>query len=90
MRVKDPDRIRRRRKRLRLSQADLAHLVRRSQQAISLIERGDMRNISEDFALALAARLDVDWEDLFEAHEIEVGTAVTSDVHSTGGRQVSA
>lgn len=90
MRVKDPDVIRRKRKRNHLSQAELAFLVRRSQQAISLIERGEMRNISEDFALALAARLDTDWEDLFEAHEIEVGSAVTSGVHSTGKDQVPA
>lgn len=90
MRVKDPDQIRRKRKRNHLSQADLAFLVRRSQQAISLIERGEMRNISEDFALALAARLDADWEDLFEAHEIEVGSTVTSAVHSTGKDQVPA
>lgn len=84
MRVKDPAQIRRKRKRKRLSQAELAFLVKRSQQAISLIERGEMRNISEDFALLLAARLDTDWEDMFDAHEIEVGTAVTSAVHSTG------
>ncbi len=90
MRVKNPDTIRRRRKRYNLSQADLAHLVRRSQQSISLIERGEMRTISEDFALAIAARLDVDWEDLFEAHEIEVGTAVTNAVHTVGNSQVPA
>lgn len=89
MRVKSPEQIRRKRKRQHLSQAELAFLVRRSQQAISLIESGKMRNISEDFALALAARLDTDWEDLFDAHEIEVGSTVTSDVHSTG-RQVPA
>jgi transcriptional regulator with XRE-family HTH domain len=84
MRVKSPEQIRRKRKRKHLSQAELAFLVKRSQQSISLIERGEMRNISEDFALLLAARLDADWEDMFDAHEIEVGTAVTSDVHSTG------
>lgn len=85
MRVKDPDKIRRKRKLKHLSQAELAYLTKHSQQAISLIERGEMRNISEDFALLIAARLDVeDWEDLFEAHEIEVGTAVTSAVHNAG------
>jgi len=84
MRVKSPDKIRRKRKRMHLSQAELAFLVKRSQQSISLIESGKMLNISEAFALALAARLDEDWEDLFDAHEIEVGSAVTSTVHSTG------
>ncbi|UVT31583.1 immunity repressor [Mycobacterium phage Mask] len=90
MRVKDPALIRRKRKRKGFSQAELAYLAKRSQQAISLIERGEMRNISEDFALLLAARLDVDWEDLFDAHEIEVGTAVTSAVHSNGDSKASA
>lgn len=86
MRVKDPELFRRKRKRKRLSQDQLAYLTGRSQQAISLIERGEMRNISEDFAMALADRLDEDWEDLFEAHEVEVGSAVTSAVRGTGDK----
>ncbi|MGV0738180.1 helix-turn-helix transcriptional regulator [Mycobacterium syngnathidarum] len=91
MRVKSPDKIRRKRKLKHLSQAELAFLTKRSQQAISLIERGEMRNISEEFALLLAARLGVeDWEDLFEAHEIEVGSAITSAVHATGNDRASA
>lgn len=86
MRVKDPAAIRRRRKWKRFSQDELAYLVNKSQQSISLIEQGKMRTISEEFAIAIAARLDVPWEELFEAHEIEVGTAVSSDVHSDGKR----
>lgn len=82
MQVKDPARIRRWRKLRKLSQQQLAYLVNRSQQAISLIERGEMRTISEDFAIAIAARLDMPWEELFEAHEIEVGTAVTNAARS--------
>ncbi|MGW8936023.1 helix-turn-helix transcriptional regulator [Gordonia terrae] len=81
MRVKDPAAIRRRRKWKRFSQDELAYLVNRSQQSISLIERGEMRTLTEDFAIAIAARLEVPWEDLFDAHEIEVGSAVSSDVH---------
>lgn len=71
MKVKDPAQIRRWRKQRHFSQRDLAYLVRRSQTAIYAIENGKLRNIEEDFALAIAARLDVPWEDLFEAHEHE-------------------
>jgi putative transcriptional regulator len=67
MRTKDPEALRRWRNRRGLSQRDLAYLCRCSQATISLIERGEMRNLSEDLAMALAKRLDVPWEDLFEA-----------------------
>ncbi|MCK0174768.1 helix-turn-helix transcriptional regulator [Mycolicibacterium sp. F2034L] len=69
MRVTDPARIRRQRKFKRFSQRELAYLVRRTQSTIYLIETGKLRDISEDLALAIAARLDVPWEDLFEARE---------------------
>ena len=80
MRVKDPAQIRRWRKQRHFSQRDLAYLVRRSQAAIWQIENGELLNVSEDFALALAARLDVPWEDLFEAHESAALPAVPSAV----------
>lgn len=86
MQVKDPDQIRRWRKQRHYSQKQLAFLVNRSQQSLSLIERGEMRSITEDFAIALSSRLDVPWEDLFVAHEIEVGATVSSDVHSNDKR----
>lgn len=70
MQVKDGDQIRRRRKARHLSQRELAFLVRRSQNTIHLIESGKLRSISEDLALLIAARLDRDWEELFEAHEV--------------------
>lgn len=69
MHVPDGARIRRWRKQRRLTQRELAFLVRRTQSTIYLIETGRLRAISEDLALALAARLDVPWEDLFEARE---------------------
>lgn len=67
MRTKDPEALRRWRVRRGLSQRDLAYLCRCSQASISLIERGEMLNLSEDLAMTLARRLDVPWEDLFEA-----------------------
>ncbi|OLL21219.1 MULTISPECIES: helix-turn-helix transcriptional regulator [unclassified Rhodococcus (in: high G+C Gram-positive bacteria)] len=71
MRVKDGGQIRRWRKQKHFSQRELAYLVRRTQSTIYLIETGKLRSISEDLAVAIASRLDVPWEDLFEAHEIE-------------------
>lgn len=83
MRVKDPAKIRRWRVQRHYSQRDLAYLVRRSQAAIWQIENGKLRNLEEDFALAIAARLDVPWEDLFEAHEVVHMPAITSAAHRT-------
>lgn len=83
MRVKDPAKIRRWRVQRHYSQRDLAYLVRRSQAAIWQIENGKLRNLEEDFALAIAARLDVPWEDLFEAHEVVHARAVTNEMPST-------
>ena len=65
MRVRDPEALRRWRQRRGLSQRDLAYLCRCSQAAISLLERGGMRSLSEELALNLSARLQVSWEELF-------------------------
>lgn len=71
MQVKDPAMLRRWRKQRRYSQQELAFLVRRSQATIHLLETGKMKNLSEDLAIAIAARLEVPWEDLFELHEVD-------------------
>lgn len=78
MKIKDPAKIRRWRKQRHFTQRELAFLVRRSQAAIWQIEAGVLTTISEDFALAISARLDVPWEDLFEAHEAVVAPSVPS------------
>ncbi|MEW1964665.1 helix-turn-helix transcriptional regulator [Micrococcus sp. NPDC078436] len=83
MRVKDPAALRRRRKNKRFSQGDLAHLVRRSQNTISLLELGKMKTLSEDLAVAIAARLDCDWEDLFLLEEAEVAPTMRSSESRT-------
>lgn len=82
MRVKDPAKIRRWRKQRHYTQRELAFLVRRSQTAIYALETGRLPTVSEDFALAVAARLDVPWEDLFEAHESPALPAVTNGAHT--------
>lgn len=83
MRVIDPARIRRQRKFKRFSQRELAYLVRRTQSTIYLIETGKLRDVSEDLAIAIAARLDLPWEDLFEAREASSLPAVGHDSCST-------
>lgn len=90
MQVKDPGQIRRWRKQRRYSQRELAFLVRRTQSTIYLIETGKLRNVTEDLAIAIAARLDVPWEDLFIAHESAVVSDVTGGVHSSSRTQVPA
>lgn len=76
MRVKDGGQIRRWRKQKHFSQRELAYLVRRTQSTIYLIETGKLRSITEDLAVSIASRLDVPWEDLFEANEIELAPEV--------------
>lgn len=78
MRVKDPAALRRRRMNKRFSQRELAFLVRKSQNTISLLELGKQKTLTEDLAVAIAARLDCDWEDLFVLEEREVMPAVTT------------
>lgn len=81
MEVKDPAQVRRRRKFCRYTQRELAMLVRRSHTTIYKIENGQLKNITEDLAIAIAARLNVPWEDLFVAHEqiVVPGVAIVSD-----------
>lgn len=67
MRVRDPQALRNWRQRRGLSQRDLAYLCKCSQATISLLERGTLPAVSEQLALALSARLQVPWEDLFDA-----------------------
>lgn len=83
MRVKDPAKIRRWRKQRHYSQRDLAFLVRRSQNTIYLLEAGKMPTLSEDLALAISARLDVPWEDLFDEETIKPMPKMESDTRTT-------
>ncbi|QOI66877.1 helix-turn-helix DNA-binding domain protein [Gordonia phage Bosnia] len=84
MEVKDPAKLRRERKQKRYTQRELGMLVRRTQTTIYKLETGQLKNITEDLALAIAARLDCHWEDLFVAHEEAVAPAVS--VVSADGR----
>lgn len=87
MKVKDPAMIRRWRKQRHYSQRDLAYLVRRSQNTIYKLENGKLRTLSEDLALAIAARLDIPWEDLFIEEEIKSVPVLTNGLDDN--RQVA-
>lgn len=80
MEVIDAGRIRRWRKQRRFTQRELAMLVRRSHTTIYKIETGQLKNVTEDLALAISARLDVPWEDLFVDHEVvaDAGVAIVN------------
>lgn len=83
MKVKDPGAIKRWRGRRDLTQRQLAYLCDCSQNAISLIEKGEMTTLSEDLALSIAKRLDVPWEDLFDERDAPGSRRV-----ATGARTV--
>ena len=93
MRVRDPQALRRWRQRRGLSQRDLAYLCRCSQATISLLERGSLPAVSEELALALSARLQVPWEELFEvragAADGDHRAAPDDQSDSTGVTEVS-
>ncbi|MFE3105971.1 helix-turn-helix transcriptional regulator [Nocardia tengchongensis] len=82
MRVKDGGQIRRWRRQKRFSQRELAYLVRRTQNTIYLIESGKLRSISEDLAVAIASRLEVPWEDLFDVCDVQVMPSVAHGTRS--------
>lgn len=83
MKVKDPAKLRRKRLNRKFSQRDLAYLVKRSQNTIHLLETGGMKTLSEDLALLIAARLEVEWEEYFDLEEHEVMPNLKSAAHST-------
>ncbi len=89
MRVREPQALRRWRERRSLTQRDLAYLCKCSQNAIYLLESGRMATLSEDLALTIAKRLDVPWEDLFEARS-DAGLRRVSTGIRTNVREVAA
>lgn len=78
MRIKDPKKLATRRQRRGVSQAQLARAVNRSQQFISQLEQGTLKNCSKDAAEQIALWLDVDVEDYFEYREVERLSTVTT------------
>jgi putative transcriptional regulator len=90
MEVKDPGTLRRCRKSKGYTQRELAFLVRRSHTTIYALESGRLKNISEDLACAIAARLGRDWEELFVAHEVVAMPEVSTGQRDTGHAAVAS
>ncbi|QXT62721.1 helix-turn-helix transcriptional regulator [Tessaracoccus palaemonis] len=89
MKVTDPQRLARQRRRLGYTQADLANLVGCTQQYISMIERGADRDCSEGMALRIANRLDLDLEDVFDARPSLHATTVPRSKRGTKRRMAA-
>lgn len=90
MKVKDAATLRRRRVNEGLTQRDLAFLVRRSQATVWKLENGQLKTITEDLALAIAARLKRDWEELFTLEEHEIMPKLTSSLSIVDQPEVMA
>ncbi|QRY61507.1 helix-turn-helix transcriptional regulator [Gordonia sp. PDNC005] len=84
MEVRDPADLRRARKEKRLTQRELAFLVRRTHTTIYKLETGQLKNITEDLAISIAARLERPWEKLFIAHEAPVQPSVSNVLMDVG------
>lgn len=84
MQVKDPSRLRRRRRDKGFSQKQLASLVDCTQQYISLLESGNDLDCSEKIAERISKWLDVDLEDYFEERELVRRPAVATASRGAG------
>jgi transcriptional regulator with XRE-family HTH domain len=82
--VKDPTKLRRRRRDKHLSQVQLAALVGCTQQYISLMETGIDRDCTEKIAERICRYLDVDLEDFFEERRVVSGERVATVSRGSG------
>lgn len=78
MYVRDPGKLRRRRKDKGLTQKQLAALIDSTQQYVSLLESGNDRDCSEKIADRICRWLDVDREDYFEERSTSRTPGVTT------------
>lgn len=85
MKLRDPKKLRSWRLHRNLTQRELAFLCKCSQNTIHLLESGRMTSISEDLAMTICRRLDIPWEDVFEAREAS-GVRKVANAGPTSGR----
>lgn len=90
MHVKDPEKLRRARKRSRFTQMDLSRLVGVTQQYISALETGLDRDCSEQVAERISRYLDFDLEDYFDVRTATVVPVVTTPSRDGRDKAVSA
>lgn len=86
--VKEPSKLRRRRKAKHFSQQQLAALIGCTQQYVSLLESGKDDDCSERIAEKICRYLDIDLEDYFEERELVRLPGVTT-VSRDAGRAAS-
>jgi transcriptional regulator with XRE-family HTH domain len=79
MYVKNPAKLRRRRRDRGLSQVQLGAFAGCTQQYVSLIEKGDDRDVSEKIAEKISRCLDVDLEDYFDERRVVPMTSIATD-----------
>lgn len=93
MRRKDPQALKRARKRQNFTQKELALLVGCSQTMIYLLEKPGPRGVdtcSDALATAIAGRLHVDVEDLFEQRSVPSRPPVSNVQSAIGGSAAAA
>lgn len=78
MRLKDPSKLARARRRAGFTQVELSRLVGCTQQYISLLESGTAKSPSEKVAVKLCKYLGVDREDYFDTIEVPSMPVVTT------------
>lgn len=82
--VKDPPKLRRRRRDKRLTQVQLAALIGTTQQYVSALETGTDRDCSEQVADKISKWLDVDREDYFDARKLFATPTITTPTRPSG------
>lgn len=87
MYVKEPGKLRRRRRDKGFSQAQLARLVGCTQQYVSLLENGTDLDCSERIAEKLCRWLDVSVEDYFEERSLDRTSGVATDSRASGEKK---
>lgn len=86
MYIRNPEKLRRRRRDKGLSQIQLAALAGCTQQYVSLMENGDDRDVSEKIAEKISKYLDVDLEDYFEERAVVLAGSVATVSRGGSGR----
>lgn len=84
MRVIDPAKLRRARKRAGYTQDELARLARMAQQYVSMLETGADKDCSEQIAERICKYLDIDLGDYFAPISTSRVSTVTTPSRGTG------
>lgn len=84
MLIKDPDDLKKARRKRGYTQVELAGLCRVTQQYISAMERGSDKDISDNVAYRICKWLDVDVDYLFEEKKVIRTSRVATPSRASG------